>query len=120
MNYLYKNNPVFFANDYIEEEFEWIIVDDSNTSVFAYERRLEGFRFLVVLNMANMYHKSYEFPYNEDLKFIEKINSFSPNYGGAREEYRQIEIKKGNTLKLELWEYEACIFEIVENNEKTN
>jgi hypothetical protein len=70
--------------------------------------------------MANMYHGAYEFPFNENLEFIEKINSFAPKYGGAKTNYRQIEIKKGEVLKLELWEYEACIFEIKEKNEKTN
>lgn len=120
LNYLYKENKAFYANDYKEDGFKWTVVDDANTSVFAYERYAENSRFLVVLNMANMYHGVYEFPFDEDLEFIEKINSFAPKYGGDKVDYRQIEIEKGEVLKLELWEYEACIFEIKEKNEKTN
>ena len=120
LNCIYKNNPAFFANDYDEKGFEWIIVDDANTSVFAYERRAENARFLVVLNMANMYHGGYEFAYDEDLIFIERINSFNPKYGGAKNDYRKIEIRKGEVLRLELWEYEAAVFEILKKDEKTN
>ena len=69
--------------------------------------------------MANLYHGGYEFPYDEDLIFIERLNSFDQKYGGARDNLRKIEVKKGSNLKLELWEYEAAIFEIREN-EQTN
>lgn len=61
LNYLYKENKAFYANDYKEDGFKWTVVDDANTSVFAYERYAENSRFLVVLNMANMYHGAYEF-----------------------------------------------------------
>ena len=120
LNYLYKENPGFFARDYQEEGYQWVVVDDSNTSVFAYERRSENQRFLVVLNMTNNYHGGYHFPYDENLEFIEIINTFNPKYGGSKGDLRKIEIKKGNPLILELWEYEACVFEIREKNEKTN
>lgn len=120
LNYLYKNNSAFFAHDYDENGFKWLVVDDAKTSVFAYERIADDSRFLIVLNMANVYHKAYEFIFDEDLIFIEKINSFASAYGGARETYREIEIRKGEVLKLELWEYEAAVFEIRKKNEKTN
>ena len=119
LNYLYKENDAFFKYDYNEAGFRWIIVDDANTSVFAFERIADDKRFLVVLNMANLYHGGYEFPYDEDLIFIERLNSFDQKYGGARDNLRKIEVKKGSNLKLELWEYEAAIFEI-RDNEKTN
>ena len=120
LNHIYKSKPAFFVNDYKEEGFDWLVVDDANTSVFAYERRAEGSRYLVVLNMADLYHGAYEFSYDEDLEFIEILNSFNSKYGGARPDYRNIKIKKGEVLKLELWEYEACIFEISKRDEKTN
>lgn len=120
LNYLYKNNSAFFARDYDENGFKWLVVDDAKTSVFAYERIADDSRFLIVLNMANVYHKAYEFIFDEDLIFIETINSFASAYGGAREAYREIEIRKGEVLKLELWEYEAAVFEIRKKNEKTN
>lgn len=116
INYLYKNNPAFYKYDYEEKGFKWIVVDDSNTSVFAFERVAENSRFLIVLNMTNTYHGSYEIYYDENLTFEEKINSFNPRYGGAKTYLRNIKIEKGSPLKLELWEYEAAIFEI-KNNE---
>lgn len=116
INYLYKNNPAFYKYDYEEKGFKWIVVDDSNTSVFAFERVAENSRFLIVLNMTNTYHGSYEIYYDENLTFEEKINSFNPRYGGVKTYLRNIKIEKGSPLKLELWEYEAAIFEI-KNNE---
>lgn len=70
--------------------------------------------------MDNVYHGGYEFMYDENLIFREKINSFNNAYGGDKGAYRQIEIRKGEVLKLELWEYEAAVFEIFKKNEKTN
>ena len=67
-----------------------------------------------------MYHGGYEFPYDEDLEFAEVLNTFDNKYGGAKEANRKIEVKKGNNLRLELWEYEAAVFKINENNERTN
>ena len=119
INYLYKANDAFYKYDYEDKGFKWIIVDDANTSVFAFERIADETRYLVVLNFNNIYHGAYEFPYEEDLVFIEKMNSFDPKYGGYKKDLREIEIKKGNPLRLELWEYEACVFEIKENG-KTN
>lgn len=119
LNKIYKENDAFFKYDYKEEGFRWIIVDDAATSVFAFERIADDSRYLVVLNFNNMYHGAFELPYDEDLVFIEKINSFNPKYGGNKTYLREIEIEKGNPLRLELWEYEAAVFEIRENA-KTN
>ena len=120
INYLYKTNPAFYQRDYRQDGFLWITVDDSDNSVFAYERRADDSRFLVVLNMANSYHEAYEFAYDEDLTFVERINSLNPIYGDSKGSYRKIKIRKGEVLRLKLWEYEAAVFEILENDEKTN
>ena len=120
LNHLYKDNDAFYKYDYKDKGFEWIVVDDKDTSVFAYERISDNNRYLVVLNMANMYHGGYEFPYDEDLEFAEVLNTFDNKYGGAKEANRKIEVKKGNNLRLELWEYEAAVFKINESDERTN
>lgn len=120
LNRLYKENEAFFKYDYEDNGFKWIIVDDADTSVFAYERRSDDQRFLVVLNMANVYHGGYEFPYDEDLEFVECLNTFDKIYGGAKKADRKLEVKKGNNLRLELWEYEAAVFKINKKDERTD
>ncbi|MDU5373152.1 1,4-alpha-glucan branching protein GlgB [Anaerococcus vaginalis] len=115
LNFLYKDNPSFYKNDFDEKGFLWKVVDDNINSVFAYERLADDKRFLVVLNMTNTYKKSYPIFYDENLIFVEKINSLSKKYGGDKYKRENIKINKGENLELELWEYEAVVFEIKEN-----
>ena len=115
LNFLYKDNPSFYKNDFDEKGFLWKVVDDNINSVFAYERLADNKRFLVVLNMTNTYKKSYPIFYDENLIFVEKINSLSEKYGGDKYKRENIKINKGENLELELWEYEAVVFEIKEN-----
>ena len=115
LNHLYKDNPSFYKYDYKKEGFLWKVVDDNENSVFAYERLANEKRFLVVLNMTNTYKKSYPISYDENLIFVEKINNMWEKYGGHKYKRENIKISKGENLKLELWEYEAVVFEIIEN-----
>lgn len=112
LNSLYLESPAFFEKDYEEEGFAWKVVDDNINSVFAYERKAGDERYLVVLNMTNTYKGAFEIPYDEDLEFVEVLDSLSETYGGSRWEKRKIKIEKGNNLVLELWEYEAIVLKV--------
>lgn len=112
LNALYLESPAFFEKDYEEEGFSWKVVDDNINSVFAYERKAGDDRYLVVLNMTNTYKASFEIPYDEELEFVEVLDSLSETYGGSRWEKRNIKIEKGNNLVLELWEYEAIVLKV--------
>lgn len=112
LNYLYKTEKAFFEKDFDEEGFSWKVVDDNVNSVFAYERKSGDDRFLVVLNMTNTYKASYKIPYDEELEFVEVIDSLSEIYGNSRWDKRNIKIEKGENLALELWEYEALVLKI--------
>ncbi|WP_306485339.1 1,4-alpha-glucan branching protein GlgB [Anaerococcus sp.] len=112
LNALYLESPAFFEKDYEEEGFSWKVVDDNINSVFAYERKAGDERYLVVLNMTNTYKGAFEIPYDEDLEFVEVLDSLSETYGGSRWEKRKIKIEKGNNLVLELWEYEAIVLKV--------
>lgn len=112
LNKLYKDEKVFFENDYEGEGFTWKVVDDNINSVFAYERRAGDDRYLVVLNMTNTYKNAYHIYYDEDLEFVEVIDSLAERYGGSRWEKRNIRIEKGNNLVVELWEYEALVLKV--------
>lgn len=114
LNKLYVSEEAFYKHDYSEEGFEWLVVDDNTNSVFAYERRGENSRFLVVLNMANVYHRAYEIPLNGKISLVEKINSLDEKYGDQKKTNRQINLEEEEGLKLELWEYEAVVFEIID------
>ena len=112
INALYLESPAFFEKDYEEDGFSWKVVDDNINSVFAYERKAGDDRYLVVLNMTNTYKARYEIPYDEEVEFVEVLDSLSETYGGSRWDKRNIKIEKGNNLVLELWEYEAIVLKI--------
>ncbi len=112
LNALYLESPAFFEKDYEEDGFSWKVVDDNINSVFAYERKAGDDRYLVVLNMTNTYKGAFEIPYDEEVEFVEVLDSLSETYGGSRREKRKIKIKKGNNLVLELWEYEAIVLKV--------
>ena len=112
LNALYLESPAFFEKDYEEDGFSWKVVDDNINSVFAYERKAGDDRYLVVLNMTNTYKAAYEIPYDEEVEFVEVLDSLSETYGGSRWDKRNIKIEKGNNLVLELWEYEAIVLKV--------
>lgn len=112
LNTLYKESPAFFEKDYEEDGFSWKVVDDNINSVFAYERKAGDDRYLVVLNMTNTYKGAFEIPYDEEVEFVEVLDSLSETYGGSRWDKRKIKIEKGNNLVLELWEYEAIVLKV--------
>lgn len=112
LNALYLDNPAFFEKDYEEDGFRWKVVDDNINSVFAYERKAGDDRYLVVLNMTNTYKGAFEIPYDEEVEFVEVLDSLSETYGGSRWDKRKIKIEKGNNLVLELWEYEAIVLKV--------
>ncbi|WP_306483920.1 1,4-alpha-glucan branching protein GlgB [Anaerococcus sp.] len=112
LNALYLESPAFFEKDYVEDGFSWKVVDDNINSVFAYERKAGDERYLVVLNMTNTYKSAFEIPYDEEVEFVEVLDTLSETYGGSRWDKRNIKIEKGNNLVLELWEYEAVVLKV--------
>lgn len=115
LNRLYLKSPALFERDYREDGFLWKVVDDRDTSVFAFERRTESQRLLVVLNFTNTYKKAYQIPYDEALSFKEILNSLSKDFIFPKEEREDIKIEEGEALSLDLREYEAVIFEILKD-----
>ena len=50
LNYLYRSRPALHARDCEPEGFEWLIVDDSANSVFAWLRKAPGGNPIVVVS----------------------------------------------------------------------
>ncbi len=52
LNHLYKQEKAFYENDYNWDGFRWIVVNDSDHNVIAYERIYKDSRFIVILNFS--------------------------------------------------------------------
>lgn len=68
--------------DYHLNNFNWLVVDDDNQSVFVFERMYKKEVIIVVLNFTSNRHTNYEIPLNNVGKYIEVINSDSLPYNG--------------------------------------
>ena len=83
LNQLIKNNKAFYALDYKQEGFEWLVVDDNNQSVFAFARKYEDEIFISVMNFIGNTHIGYLIPVPCHGIYEEVINSDQDIYNGS-------------------------------------
>ncbi|MCI5839656.1 MAG: 1,4-alpha-glucan branching protein GlgB [Peptoniphilaceae bacterium] len=112
INFMYKNNRDFYELDYKRDGFEWVVVNDYDNSVFAYIRKSGEKKHFVVLNMSNVYIQQYKFIFKENYGLVEIINSLDQKYSGNKWDTKRNISTKNKELKLELFEYEAIVFEL--------
>ncbi|WP_249028880.1 1,4-alpha-glucan branching protein GlgB [Tannockella kyphosi] len=94
------HNPCMYEYDYYMEGFEWLVVDDNQQSVFAYERRDKlGQRVVVVMNFTGNYHNGYKIPVVKEGLYTEAINSDKGIYSGGNKFNKEpIQAIKENVL----------------------
>ncbi len=84
LNRLYRSRPALHARDCEPEGFEWLIVDDSANSVFAWLRKAPGANpVVVVANFTPVPRDDYRIPVPTAGRWREIINSDASEYGGS-------------------------------------
>ncbi|TNE40404.1 MAG: 1,4-alpha-glucan branching protein GlgB [Sphingomonadales bacterium] len=84
LNRLYREKPALYARDCESDGFEWLIVDDSHNSVFAWLRKAPGARPIAIIsNMTPTVHSGYRLPLPHDGPWREILNSDAAIYGGS-------------------------------------
>ncbi|OOH89218.1 1,4-alpha-glucan branching enzyme [Pasteurellaceae bacterium 15-036681] len=84
LNHLYTKHPALYELDYSPEGFEWLVVDDSAQSIFAFERKAKnGDSVIVVSNFTPVVRENYRFGVNELANYKEVLNSDSSYYMGS-------------------------------------
>ncbi|MDB5724025.1 MAG: glgB [Novosphingobium sp.] len=84
LNRVYRETPALHARDCEGEGFEWLIVDDSANSVFAWLRKADGAKPVAVIsNMTPRQHNGYRLPLPFDGAWREVLNSDAEAYGGS-------------------------------------
>ena len=84
LNRLYRETPALHGRDCEPEGFEWLVVDDSANSVFAWLRKAPGAKpVAIVSNMTPAVHSGYRLPLPRDGRWREVLNSDSAIYGGS-------------------------------------
>ncbi|UAY78274.1 1,4-alpha-glucan branching protein GlgB [Pasteurella canis] len=84
LNHVYQQNSALFELDYDPEGFDWLVVDDRQNSVFAFERRSKnGERIVVVSNFTPVPRYDYRVGVNIAGEYIEILNTDSAFYQGS-------------------------------------
>ncbi len=84
LNVVYRGEPALHAADSKPEGFEWLVVDDRDNSVFAYMRKSQGARPIVVaLNMTPEPRPFYSIGVPHAGFWKEILNTDAACYGGA-------------------------------------
>jgi 1,4-alpha-glucan branching enzyme len=84
LNRLYKAEPALHALDCDPAGFDWIVPDDGEQSVFAYERRgPNGATAIVVCNMTPVVRQDYVIGAPSDGVWREALNTDAAEYGGS-------------------------------------
>ncbi len=84
LNHLYSSRPALHQRDCEGNGFEWLIVDDSRNSVFAWVRWAdEAAPIAVVVNMSGQMLSGYRLPLPRNGRWREALNSDANVYGGA-------------------------------------
>ncbi len=84
LNRLYRGKLALHARDCEGEGFEWLIVDDKDSSVFAFARHAPGANpIAVVVNLTPIAREHYMLPLPRPGRWIEILNTDSALYGGG-------------------------------------
>jgi 1,4-alpha-glucan branching enzyme len=84
LNYLYRSRPALHARDCEPEGFSWLVVDDSQNSVFAWLRTApDGNPVAVISNFTPVPRENYRIPLPATGRWREVMNTDAADYGGS-------------------------------------
>jgi 1,4-alpha-glucan branching enzyme len=82
LNRLYQTHPALYQEEDHHHHFSWVMVDNRNDSIYAFQRQFGDSLILVVFNMkGNVYH-SYDIGVLQPGPYEEVLNSDTDIYGG--------------------------------------
>ena len=118
LNLIYQAEPALHVEEYNPAHFNWLMVDNANQSVFAFERRYGDSHLVFVFNMTSNYYDEFQIGLNRAGYYREIFNSDKDVYGGWNQ-YNGLEIKTNpwhgpenrySSMTIKLASYGAAIF----------
>ena len=117
LNRIYAHEKPMYFEEHNPEHFHWLMVDNANDSIYAFQRSVGDETLVFVFNMTTNYFEYFAIPLMQDGVYEEIFNSDKDVYGGANQ-YNglPIESEPGSfeglpyhfTIKLGC--FAACIF----------
>jgi 1,4-alpha-glucan branching enzyme len=85
LNTAYRSHPALHRRDHADNGFQWLVVDDRDTSVYAYARFGDDRDppAMVVLNFTPVVRENYRVGTPRAGRWMELLNSDSSSYGGG-------------------------------------
>ncbi len=118
LNLIYRSEKAMHMEEHNPVRFRWLMVDNANDSIFAFERSYGDDEVMVfVFNMTPNYYEFYEIPLLRDGEYTEIFNSDKDVYGGNNQ-YNGMPNKaypggaegKPFHMSIKIASFGACIF----------
>ena len=82
LNLIYNAEPAMYIEEYNPVRFNWLMVDNADQSVFAFERHVGASHLIFVFNMTGNYYHNYDIGVTRSGRYEEIFNSDKDVYGG--------------------------------------
>lgn len=117
LNYIYKAHKALYFEEYNPLHFRWLMVDNADQSVFAFQREVDTEVVVCVFNMTPNFFEGINIPVIYDGDYEEIFNSDKDVYGGFNQ-YNGLPIRSepGSFeglpahIKIKLASFGACMF----------
>ena len=117
LNLIYRHEKAMYFEEHNPEHYRWLMVDNSNDSIYAFQRNVEDDTLVFVFNMTTNFYESFAIPLMQMGTYEEIFNSDKDVYGGANQ-YNGLPIdsEPGSFeglpahFNIKLASFAACIF----------
>ncbi len=117
LNFIYRAYKPMYFEEHNPVHFNWLMVDNADQSVFAFEREAQGEVLVFVFNMTPNYYEFINIPLLHEGKYEEILNTDKDVYGGNNQ-YNGLpcETSPGSFegkpfhMCIKLGSFTACIF----------
>ena len=118
LNRIYASEKAMHFEEYNPAHFQWLMVDNADQSVFAFERQVEEDDLIFVFNMTPNYYEHYCIGTSNEGTYVEIFNSDKDVYGGWNQYNGLPAISfpepgpegRPHHMDIKLGSYCACIF----------
>lgn len=82
LNNLYQKEKPLHIEEHNPNHFRWLMVDNRQDNIYAFERKLNNESIIIVLNMKGNYYNNYDIGVYNPGVYVEVLNTDHENYGG--------------------------------------
>jgi len=85
LNLIYQAEDAMHVEEHNPSRYRWLMVDNNNDSVFAFEREVNDSDLIFIFNMTPNYFEYYDIGVCSEGEYIEIFNSDKDVYGGTNQ-----------------------------------